>query len=75
MQYQARHSIVGIPYSEHVLTLLVTSSIYVGTYFLSLWNPLFFLLSLGPSKQASKQARETKKKSPTIADFGKEVGR
>lgn len=54
MQYQARYSrvgIVGIPYSEHVLTLLVTSGMYVPTcrYLLSfpLEPPFSFLISLG----------------------------
>lgn len=68
MQYQARYSRVGIPYGEHVLTLLVTSGMYVGTYFLSLRNP-FFLFS------SHWDARETREKSPTMTDFGKEVGR
>lgn len=61
--------VVGIPYSEHVLTLLVTSGMYVvGTYFLSLRNRPFLFSS-------HWDARETRKKSPTKADFGKEVGR
>lgn len=49
MQYQARHSRVGIPYSEHVLTLLVTSGMYVPRYLLSspLEPPFSFLTLLG----------------------------
>lgn len=41
---------------------------YLGTYFLSLRNPPFLFSS-------HWDAREARKKSPTMTDFGKEVGR
>lgn len=59
MQYQAKVGIVGIvgiSYGEHVLTLLVTSSMYVPRYFLSFPSDTLFSHLIG-TKRASKRGR------------------